>query len=69
MIPFIANLAIDLKTKRECVISNYGEKNEKVAMRKTLIVGLFCFTSSSGPSIALKYPICVLHLMQEKHFL
>ena len=50
MIPFIANLAIDLKTKRECVISNYGEKNEK----KTLIVGLFCFTSSSGPSIALK---------------
>ena len=26
-------------------------------------------TSSSGPSIALKYPTWVLHLMQEKHFL
>ena len=66
----VTNFTVDLKQNYfsySVIVTDFFDFYDIVT--EVELIELSRITSSSGPSIALKYPTCDLHLMQEKHFL
>ena len=64
----VANFTVDLLDRNFLLLALWYCRVKNISEHK-IVFFTSILTSSSGPSIALKYPTCVLHLMQEKHFL